>query len=145
MGPGGPSKGPVTRKPGKASAAPPDSLSVSDSLMSVDSLHLSDSLHVSDSLMVSDSLAVADSLAAIPKDTTKIGFLEAIGKVKIYKKNMQVVCDSLLYSDLDSLARLFKEPLVWQEVTRQYTADSITVVVRNNAMEKASLAIMPEE
>lgn len=139
MGPGGPSKGPVTRKPGKASAAPPDSLSVSDSLMSVDSLHLSDSLHVSDSLMVSDSLAVADSLAAIPKDTTKIGFLEAIGKVKIYKKNMQVVCDSLLYSDLDSLARLFKEPLVWQEVTRQYTADSISLVIQNNAMEKASL------
>ena len=52
---------------------------------------------------------------------------------------MQVVCDSLLYTDLDSLARLFKEPFIWQEVTRQYTADSITVVVRNNAMEKASL------
>ena len=113
-----------------------DSLAVADSLALPDSLSLPDSL----ALALTDSLAVADSLAALPpKDSTKIGFLEAIGKVKIYKKNMQVVCDSLLYTDLDSLARLFKEPFIWQEVTRQYTADSITVVVRNNAMEKASL------
>ena len=136
---------PSRMSPGSPAAGRPalmqkaDSLSVSDSLMPADSLHQTDSLMSSDSLMVSDSLALADSLAALPKDTTKIGFLEAIGKVKIYKKNMQVVCDSLLYSDLDSLARLFKEPLVWQEITRQYTADSISLVVKNNAMEKASL------
>lgn len=120
-------------------AMKPDSMVSRDSLMARDSLMLTDSLAVSDSLMVSDSLALADSLAALPKDTTKIGFLQAIGKVKIYKKNMQVVCDSLLYSDLDSLARLFKEPIVWQEVTRQYAADSISLVMKNNAMEKASL------
>ena len=41
--------------------------------------------------------------------------------------------------DLDSLARLFKEPVIWNEITQQYNADSISVVVRNNAMEKASL------
>ena len=52
---------------------------------------------------------------------------------------MQVVCDSLLYSDLDSLGRLFIEPIIWQEITRQYTADSISVVVNDGAMEKASL------
>ena len=120
-------------------AMKPDSLVSRDSLMVRDSLMLADTLAVSDSLMVSDSLALADSLAALPKDTTKIGFLQAIGKVKIYKKDMQVVCDSLLYSDLDSLARLFKEPIVWQEVTRQYAADSISLVMKNNAMEKASL------
>ena len=132
---------PAASKPA-ASKPSRDSLAVADSLALPDSLSLSDSLALPDSLALAlaDSLAVADSLAALPpKDSTKIGFLEAIGKVKIYKKNMQVVCDSLLYTDLDSLARLFKEPFIWQEVTRQYTADSITVVVRNNAMEKASL------
>ena len=50
-----------------------------------------------------------------------------------------MVCDSLVYSDLDSLARLFKEPIIWQEKVRQYTADSITVVISDGAMEKASL------
>lgn len=139
---------PKAAKLPKAGAAPPDtsaiadipvpsdSLALADSLMTGDSLDLKDSLMVSDSLMVGDSLAVAD---AAPLDTTKIGFLEALRNVRIYKKNMQVVCDSLVYSDLDSLARLFIQPVVWQEEVRQYAADSITVVVRNNAMDKASL------
>ena len=105
-----------------------------------DSLALSDTLAVADSLAVTDSLAVADSIASVPPvDSTKVGFLEAIRNVRIFKKNMQVRCDSLLYSDLDSLARLFKEPLIWQEQVRQYSADSVSIVVRNGSMEKASL------
>lgn len=138
-----------------------DSLSAKDSLMmKVDSVMInSDSLAiikeslaeikdslgvVTDSLMLSDSLSVKDSLLSepveiIPPDTTKIGFLEALGKVKIFKKDMQVVCDSMLYCDLDSLARLYKDPIVYQEITRQYTADSIALVIKNGGMEKASL------
>lgn len=161
----GPSKGAargVSRA--KTSAAPPqstrrgiapmmpDSLSRNDSVSVQDSLpaapvpsaaiaDMSDRLPSADTLAVSDSVAVSDSLDVPtgPIDSTKIGFLEAIGKVKIYKKSMQVVCDSLLYCDLDSLARLFKEPLIWQEVTRQYSADSVSLVVKNGAMDKASL------
>ena len=127
---------------------PKDSL-----MMKVDSVMInSDSLRmnvealgmVADSLMLSDSLSAKDSLVAepavvVPPDTTKIGFLEALGKVKIFKKDMQVVCDSMLYSDLDSLARLYKEPIVYQEITRQYTADSISLVIEGGGMEKASL------
>ena len=136
-------------------AAVTDSLSVPDSLATgTDSLAaVTDSLSVPDSLAagtdslaaVRDSLSVPDSLAAgtdslaAELDTTKIGFVVALKNVKIYRKNMQVVCDSLLYCDLDSLARLFKEPVIWNEITQQYNADSISVVVRNNAMEKASL------
>ena len=105
-----------------------------------DAQTVGDSLMVMDSLAVTDSLMSADSVALEPpKDTTIIGFLEAIKNVRIYKKDMQVVCDSLLYSDLDSLARLFKDPVIWQEVTRQYAADSISLVVKGGAMDKASL------
>ena len=105
-----------------------------------DSLASGDSLIVRDSLAVTDSLAVADTVAVEPpKDSTRIGFLEAVRNVRIFKKSMQVSCDSLLYSDIDSLARLYKDPVIWQEVTRQYAADSITLVVRGGAMEKASL------
>lgn len=104
-----------------------------------DSLAVSDSLSIPDSLVVTDSLAMVDTVVVVPPDTTRIGFLEALKNVRIYKKDMQVVCDSLIYSDLDSLARLFKEPLIWQETTRQYAADSISVVISNGAMEKASL------
>lgn len=116
-----------------------DSLSVKDSLSMPDSLSIPDSLAMPDSLAVSDSLAVADSLDMTPKDSTRIGFLQAVGKVKIYKKDIQVACDSLLYCDLDSLARLYKEPLIWQEITRQYSADSVTLMIKDGKMQKASL------
>lgn len=96
-------------------------------------------INMPDSLMTADSTAAVDSSAIVPPDTTKIGFLEALGNVKIYRKDMQVVCDSLTYTDLDSLARLFKEPIVYQEIVRQYKADSISIVVNDGALEKASL------
>lgn len=96
-------------------------------------------INMPDSLMTADSTAAVDSSALVPLDTTKIGFLEALGNVKIYRKDMQVVCDSLTYTDLDSLARLFKEPIVYQEIVRQYKADSISIVVNDGALEKASL------
>ena len=101
---------------------------------------LPDSLGLTDSLSVSDSLAKQlQKVELPPKDTTDIGFLEAISDVRIYKKNLQIVCDSLLYSDLDSLVRLFKGPLIWQEEKRQYSADSISLVVKGGALKKASL------
>lgn len=86
-----------------------------------------------------DSLSVAKDTAVIAKDTSKLGFLTALRNVKVFRKDMQVVCDSLEYCDLDSLARLFKKPVVWNEVKRQYTADSIYVVVRNKAVDRANL------
>ena len=117
----------------------PDSLPMRDSIPAIDSLMLPDSLMAADSLMITDSLEVEEPVVEEPKDTTKIGFLEAVRNVRIYKKNMQVVCDSLLYTDLDSLGRLFEKPMIWQDITRQYSADSISVVVKDQAMEKASL------
>ena len=89
--------------------------------------------------IATDSLAVATDSLAAPKDTTKIGFMSAMGKVKIYRSTMQVTCDSLRYCDLDSLARLYREPKIWNEENHQYISDSVYVVIRNNAMEKANL------
>jgi lipopolysaccharide export system protein LptA len=106
----------------------------------MDTVAVSDTTAAMDSLAVGPMAALEDSLAAVPPvDSTRIGFLEAIRNVKIFKKNMQVVCDSLLYTDLDSLARLFETPVIWQETTRQYAADSITLVVNGGKMQKASL------
>lgn len=124
-----------------AISPPLDSLRLRDSLaVSLDSLAITDTLGIADSLAIADPLLQTDSLTVqAPKDTTEIGFLEAIRDVRIYKKNLQIVCDSLLYSDLDSLARLFKKPLIWQEARRQYSADSVSLVVRGGALQKASL------
>ncbi|MCQ2143077.1 MAG: hypothetical protein MJY56_03310 [Bacteroidales bacterium] len=86
-----------------------------------------------------DSIAIADSIARIPKDSTKIGFLTALHNVKIWRETMQVVCDSLLYTDLDSLGRMYENPSVFNEGNHQYNADSIFVVIENSALKKANL------
>lgn len=110
--------------------------------------HASDSLsHVADTLSHSadslanatDSLTVAaDSLSA-PKDSTKLNFITAIKNVKMFRKDIQLACDSLVYNDLDSLVRMYEKPFVWNEGNRQYSADSIYAVIKDRAMQKASL------
>ena len=111
-------------------------------------LPLSDSLSVPDggrpnlpdSLSTApDSLSVTDSLSMAPKDSTKIGFIYGIRNVKVFRSDMQVACDSLAYTDLDSLIRLYENPVVWNEIKRQYSADSITVIVKNQSIDRASL------
>ena len=117
----------------------PDSTSVLPDLTTV----LTDSTSVlTDSTSVlSDSTAVIldSTTVEVAPDTTRMGFLTAIRNVKVFKSDIQTICDSLVYSDVDSLARLYKSPLIWDEITRQYSADSIYVVVKNNALEKANL------
>ena len=114
-----------------------DSVSVAtDSLsMAADSLSMpTDSLSVP-----ADSLAVGTDSLAVNNDSTKVNFITALKNVKIFKSDFQIACDSLEYSGLDSLVRLYQKPLVWNEGRRQYSADSLYAVIRNNSLQKASL------
>ena len=126
-------------------AAPLDSLAVlPDSLAALpDSIAAPvDTLTASlDTLAApADTLAApADTVPPAPKDSTLVDFVWAWSKVKLFRKDTQLACDSLAYNGLDSLVRIYKEPFVYQDGTRQYTADSIYVAVRDNAIDKASL------
>ena len=89
-----------------------------------------------------DSLGVrSDSLAAPaePLDTTRYGFAMARGKVKIFRRDIQVRCDSMVYNDLDSTARFYLDPVVWNEGNRQYTSDSLFTLIGGGGVRKASL------
>ncbi len=84
--------------------------------------------------------APKDTVAVVPAvDTTQLSFIWAINHVKLYREDMQMSCDSLAYNDLDSLVRLYRDPLVFNEGNRQYAADSIYVVIRNRKAERARL------
>ena len=85
--------------------------------------------------------ALADSLEnALPKkDTLKVNFVRGVGRVKLFRKDLQVVCDSLLYNDYDSLARLFVEPIIWSEINRQFNADSMQIVVKGGHMHRLNM------
>ncbi|MBR1886996.1 MAG: hypothetical protein IJ813_00860 [Bacteroidales bacterium] len=87
-----------------------------------------------------DSLGVQqDTTLSAPKDSTKVGFIWGTRNVKMFRRNMQMRGDSLAYSDLDSLARIYKDPIFYTDGNRQYAADSIYLVLRNKRAEKAHL------
>lgn len=127
-----------------AAAAGLDSKPVgTDSLATgLDSLAVGlDSLAVgADSLAsATDSLAVQKDSIPEPLDSTKISFITAVKNVKLYKSDIQIACDSLVYNDLDSLVRMYERPVVWNESNRQYSADSLFAVLKNQSLQKASL------
>ncbi len=82
--------------------------------------------------------APADSIV-VPADSTKIGFLDAKGNVRVFRYDIQVRCDSLRYNELDSVARLYINPIVWNEGNRQYSADSLLALVIGNRVDRVAL------
>ena len=72
-------------------------------------------------------------------DTTKTAFLWGSQRVRLFRRDLQMSSDSLTYTDLDSLVRLYQDPIFFNEGNRQYAADSIYMVIKDKKMEKAHL------
>ena len=105
-------------------------------LFKTDSLSIgSDSLAFKgDSLMTS-----RDSLAVKQLDTTAVTFIEAWRNVKVFRSDLQALCDSLVYTSLDSMARMYIDPVMWNEQRHQFTSDSMQLVIKDNVLSKANL------
>ena len=54
--------------------------------------------------------------------------------VRVYRDDMQMVCDSLVYLDSDSTIHLYHTPICWNE-NQQIAADSIVVYIKNGVAE----------
>ena len=129
---------PSAQNPGGVPPEPPASLR-SGNQASEDEAPADTTVVLTELKFPADSLAAQRDTLPPPPDSTKIGFLFANKDIKIFRKDMQVRCDSLRYSDLDSIARLYKNPIVWNEWNRQYNSDSLFVLLRNEKMERANL------
>jgi lipopolysaccharide export system protein LptA len=72
---------------------------------------------------------VADSTKERNTDVKRI----VIGKedVRLFTDSMQALCDSLVYSQKDSVFKLFKQPILWANGS-QATADTIYLQTQNN-------------
>lgn len=81
---------------------------------------------------------VADSTSVVV-DSTAVTFIDAWHKVKVFKNDIQALCDSLVYTGLDSMARMYVNPVMWNDVKHQFTADSIQIVMKDNVVSKANL------
>ena len=56
--------------------------------------------------------------------------------VRVYRDDMQMVCDSMVYIGADSTMHLYTDPICWSE-NQQLSADSITVFIVNGAVDHA--------
>lgn len=88
-----------------------------------------------------DTLYVsADTLKSfleIPADTTS-RMIIGNKDVRIYKSDLQALCDSMIYTQRDSIFSLHKSPIVWSD-TSQFTADTVRIQLANNSIDKIYL------
>ena len=93
-----------------------------------------DSLHTfmhADTLFT-EELALSDSL---PKDST-FRRVRAHHNVRIYRDDMQAVCDSAVYLGNDSIGKMYGNPVCWSD-NNQVSADSIYIYFRNEEVDYA--------
>lgn len=94
------------------------------------------------SMMEGDSLFMSsDTLYSTRTDSTASDssrLLLAYKDVRIFKSDLQVICDSMAYSTEDSLFRFFRAPMIWSD-TSQFTADSIYMQMADQSIDKIFL------
>ena len=82
---------------------------------------------------------VAEPQVSPFSDTTQVDFLDAYHNVRFYRQDVQGMCDSLVYCGLDSIVRFYSRPVMWQDGTNQFSADSIQALLTNKALDKINL------
>ena len=93
-----------------------------------------------DTLAAADSLATPDSLAAKgPQDTTKLRFIKGYRHALIYRTDLQARCDSLYFSQLDTLLRMYEDPVIWNENRHQLSGEEVIAQMRDNAFDRANI------
>lgn len=99
-----------------------------------------DSLHSTDTDSLTLLLPPADS-AGQRKDTLE-RVIRGRHNVKLWRTDVQGVCDSLTAYSVDSMASLFGRPLIWNG-TSQLTADRIDIYSRNEELDYAEFIGSP--
>ncbi len=82
----------------------------------------------------------ADTLRSMqnPELESESRIIKAYYRVKIYRTDIQVMCDSLVYVEADSMFRFFGEPVLWSE-ENQLTANEINVVMKEQKLYRMYL------
>ena len=104
------------------------------------------SLLEKDSILV-DSILIAQEPDTIWSDTT-YQQVRAFHHVRIYREDVQAVCDSVRYHGKDSIITLFGLPICWNE-NHQISAEQIDIYIKNEDIDYLhgqtnAIAIMQE-
>jgi len=80
----------------------------------------------------------ADTLYGKQDTITKLKTYFAYNNVRIFKTDLQGVCDSLIYSTADSSIYFYSKPIIWSS-KNQLTADTIQLQLANDKMSRMYL------
>ena len=61
--------------------------------------------------------------------------IKAYRRVKMYRSDSQMICDSMVMLNTDSIIRLYIDPVMWNE-TNQITADSMAIYTSEQRIDK---------
>jgi len=86
-----------------------------------------------------DSLFMhSDTLWMYFDSVQNLEYMHAYYKTKFFRKDMQGMSDSLIYSFADSTIFMYKEPVLWSE-QNQLSSDSIRIALSNNQVDSLAL------
>jgi len=86
-----------------------------------------------------DSLFLTgDTLRSYKEDSNKVRKLFGFHHVKMFKSDLQGVCDSVAFSFADSTFRLFRKPILWVD-NNQMKADTINILLKNKKIDRMNL------
>ena len=71
-------------------------------------------------------------------DSLKHNLIVANNDVRMFKEDVQSVCDSLAYNTLDSVFRFYGAPILWSDTT-QFTADSMYVYTEKQGIDRVDM------
>ncbi len=89
-----------------------------------------------------DSLAAAQDSLAVEvdtRDTTQLRFVKAFRNVRIFRKDLQARCDSLYFSQFDTLVRLYQDPVIWNEGIHQISGGSMILRMSEGRFDRANV------
>jgi lipopolysaccharide export system protein LptA len=81
---------------------------------------------------------IADTLISQDSDIPKDRYLLAFNNAQMIKSDLSGIADSLVYLTEDSTLYFFNDPVLWNDKS-QITADSITLMIANEEVEKVFL------
>lgn len=79
------------------------------------------------------SIRILKTIDSIQTDT--IDLFTGFNDVRVYKEDLQLVCDSLTYNTTDSVFTFYNNPILWSDTT-QITGDTMLLFMKNKVMDK---------
>lgn len=82
--------------------------------------------------MAADTLLSFEELTA-NGDSARV--LLAYRDVRVYKSDLQALCDSMAYTGVDSIFHFYGDPIMWSD-TSQFVADTMDMLMSNEQIDK---------